>query len=321
MAGLWAGHFPAKKMIKKILSSILLIVIVAVVSLVVFRNQVIQFVMARAVTQVTGFPTTVGGVNYNFPADIEIKGLHIENPSGFSEKVFADIPEIYLNFSLEEFLKKERIHIREMRLNIQQINIERNAEGVTNLQKLSSVGQTSAPSGKKVEKAPAPKEPAMPFLLDKFVLTMRKVGFKNNGPLLPGVPPAGGAAVDMNVNGQVFTNIQDPLVLVNLIVMKILYGTTFGNLLGLNPKELLGKGLDNAFANGGQLLNSASGMVTKELGGLTAKAGGVLPGEVNQATEKLAGSVSGIFGKLKSTAESTAKKAGVYNSQEQTAKS
>lgn len=307
-------------MIKKILGFLVLTIIAAAVLLVVFRNQVIQFVMARAVTQVTGFPTTVGGVKYNFPADIEITGLHIENPAGFKEKVFADIPEIYLNFSLEEFLKKERTHIRELRLNIQQINIERNAEGVTNLQKLSSVGKSTAPGGQTVEKEPAPKEPAMPFLLDKFVLTMRKVSFKNNGPVVPGLPAAGGAAVDMNVNQEVFTNITDPLVLVNVVVMKIIYGTTFGNLLGLNPKELLGKGLDSAFASGGQLLNSASGMVTKELGGLTSKAGSVLPGEVNQAAGKLSGGVSGVFGKLKETAQTTAQKTGVYSPSSETEK-
>lgn len=299
-------------MIKKILGFTLLAIVAAAVLLVVFRNQVIQMVMQTAITKVTGFPTTVAGVKYNFPADIEIKGLHIENPSGFEGKVFADIPEIYLNFSLEEFLKKERIHIREMRLNIQQVNLERNAEGVTNLQKLSSVGATTAPSGKAVEKKPAPKQPAMPFALDKFVLTMRKVAFKNNGPVLPGVPPVGGAAVDMNVNGEVFTDIHDPLVLVNVIVMKIIYGTTFGNLLGLNPRELLGKGLDSAFASGGKIFESAAGVVTSQLGDLTAKANGVIPAELNktasQATEKLSGGLSGAFGKLKDTA----KKSGVY---------
>lgn len=300
-------------MIKKILSFILITIIASIVLLVVFRNQVIKTVMQTAVTQVTGFPTTVKEVKYNFPADIEIKGLHIENPAGFKEKVFADIPEIYLNFSLEEFLKKERIHVRELRLDIQQINLERNAEGVTNLQKLSSVGATSAPSGKTVEKKPAPKEPAMPFFLDKFVLTMRKVSFKNNGTVLPGVPPVGGAAVDMNVNGEVFTNIHDPLVLVNLIVMKILYGTTFGNLLGLDPKALLGKGLDSAFASGGKIFESASGVVTSQIGDLKGRAEKVLPSELsgtlNQTTGKLGEGVSGMFGKLKDTA----KKSGVYS--------
>ena len=74
-------------MIKKLFCFLALLIITSVVLLVVFRNQVIQFVMQRAVTQVTGFPTSVAGVTYNFPEDIEIKGLHIENPSGVKGKV------------------------------------------------------------------------------------------------------------------------------------------------------------------------------------------------------------------------------------------
>lgn len=307
---------------KKFLFTVVLLLAALIAAILVFQDAILKTAVEQAVSRLTGFPTTVHSIHYTFPETINVRGLKIKNPDGFEKQVFADIPEIYISLSLGEILHKEKMHLREVRLNIQEVNIERNKQGVTNLQKLSSVGQQA--SGGQSKPAPKPaKGEKMPFLLDRFVLTLRRVSFDNRGGVVPGIPVGGSASADLRVDNQVFTNINDPLILVNLVVMKIVYGTTFGRLAGLDPTKLLGEGLQGTFQNGEQLFKNTAGMVTGqvgslanqatgELGNLTAPAGslaGKATGYAGTATDKLAGGlnegisgVSGIFGKLKSTA-------------------
>ncbi len=302
---------------KKILIFIVLAIVALLGALFIFKDTVLKISVEQAVSLVTGFPTKVDSIRYSFPETIHVQGLKIKNPAGFEKEIFTDIPEIYINISLQEILKKERIHIREMRLNLQEVNVERNREGVTNLQKLASIGQTAGgkPAQTTAKPAPSKPEPALPFQLDKFVLTMRRVSFHNQGGVLPGVP-VGGTSVDLNVQGQVFNNINDPLVLVNLVVMKIVYGTTFGKLAGIDPKALLGNGLQGTFQTGEQLFSQTKGLVTEQFGTLKATAGNYVPSP-EVTTEKVTGAVSGVlnegasgvssvFGKLKSTAQKAA---------------
>lgn len=306
---------------KKFLTILVLLIALIIAGVIIFKDIILKIGVEKAVTGLTGFPTTVQSIQYHFPETIHVKGLLIKNPKGFEGEVFTEIPEIFINVSLQEILKKERVHVREIRLDIQQVNLERNHEGVTNLQKLSSVG-TSASGTAPAKPAPqtGPKEKAMPFLLDKFVLTMRKVSFKNRGQVVPGLPaPGTGVSMDMNVKEQVFTNIEDPLILVNLIVMKIVQGTTFGRLAGIDPQKLLGEGLQGTFKTGEQLFTQTRGLVTQELGNLKNTAGGLVadPGAVagkftgtakdltgsgKTALNEGVSSVTGMFGKLKSTA-------------------
>ncbi len=92
--------------------------------------------------------------------------------------------------------------------------------------------------------------------------------------------------------------------------MKIVYGTTFGRLAGLDPKKLLGQGLDTTFASGEQLFKQGAGLATKQLGTLGNKAGSLVTETAGLKTDQLSGAVSsgldqgttavsGLFGKLK----------------------
>ncbi len=173
--------------IVKFLSVLFLFLTGAVAFAYVARNGIIKMAIDYGVTGVTGFETRVDKVHFDFPSTIHIQGLKINNPAGFKNKVFADLPEIYVSLDLPPLLRQERLHLREVRLHLQEIDIEKNAAGVSNISLLSSVGGTQAAA--QPAKKPAK---AMPFLLDRLVLTLRQVHFEDQANLLPGgVIPSG----------------------------------------------------------------------------------------------------------------------------------
>ncbi len=294
----------------KFLMGLVLLVVLLAAGLVVFKDAVVKAAVEIGVTKTTGFYTKIEKLDFDFPKSIQISGLRIHNPEGFEEKIFLDAPEIYISVVLKEALKKEKIHLPEVRLNVQQVNIVKNKDGISNVQMLTSVGgQGAKPAAK-----PAEPKPAMPFQLDKLVLTMRQVQFYDPSGLPAGLAPKN-LSVDMNVNQEVFTDITDPKALINLILTKIFYGTTFGKLMGLSP-DLLENSLKGGIATGQKLITTtgeavaiqAEGAVRDVAGQVTAQTPEALKSAANQATSVLGGAgstakdqVSGVFGKLKST--------------------
>ena len=254
-------------MIKKIFTS-LLIFLIALIALIIFgRNWILKTALETGVRTVTGFPTTVQEVQYDLPSTILIKGLQIKNPKGFREPVFTTIPEIYASLVLPELIQGKRIHLKEVRLNLKEVNIEKNEKGVSNVQLLSSVAQPAAPAGGKAPARPsasskkAEKKPPMPFLLEKLVLTIRNVSYEDRSiALLNTTGVNRKVTTDLNVRGEVVSNIDSPIVLVNLILMKIIQGATLQKLLKIDPKALLGEQLGNMRISPDQIMGAANNL-------------------------------------------------------------
>ena len=307
---------------KKFFGGFLIIILAAFVFLIVAKDWVLKEGVEQAVTRLTGFKTKLEDLKYDFPATIQIKGLKINNPAGFNQKTFVDIPEIYASLALKELLKGKRIHIREVRLNIQEVNIEKKADGVSNIELLSSVGG-KAPKQADATSAPAPAEqkPAMPFLLNKLELTVRNVGFEDRsgvtGPIAV-VPKK--LSVDLNLQKEIFTDIKDPKMLVNVIVVKILNSATLGKLLAIDPQKLLGENLSGALSAGQELVGKNAAALSQGIGNVAGQATALVDqsqvsqkaeqllkgsvggakGALGETTSAVKDQVSGLFGKLKS---------------------
>lgn len=275
---------------KKILIVTLALIIFLFVGAVLAKDILLKGILEQSVTGITGFKTKIRGLKYDFPATLLIRDLEIRNPAGFKEPVFTRIPEIYVALVLPELLQGKQVHLKEVRLHLQEVHIEKNAEGVSNVELLSSVGAQQQKAAKKVE----PK-PTMPFWLERLELTIRKVSYEDRSGLLGASPVPSRMAYDMNVEKQVFADIRDPNTLVNLILVKIIEGATLGRLLNLNPEKLLGE-------NFSQVLNSGRAFAERQAqalsGQLTTVGGQIAPQKI-----------SGFFGKLKSLqpGEETAK--------------
>lgn len=295
-------------MLKKIFLFILVFIIALAAFVFVFKNQLLAQVLETAVTNLTGFETQVGSLDLQATKGIiHLKGLKIHNPPRFSGKIFADIPEVYIGVNIDAILKKEKIHLPKIVLAIQEINIEKDAEGISNVSLLTSAGKgkEQAPAAKPAE--PAAKGEAMPFQLDELHLTIRNVRLEDRSKIVPAK-----VAVDLGIQNQVFTNIHDPKALVNLVLMKILHGTTFGNLnLGINPAEIEGA-LKDTVGMGTDMIknttNQLAGTALETLGATenvmksTLNTAGGLVNDPKAGVASGVKQIGGMFGSLKSQA-------------------
>ncbi|PIQ87106.1 MAG: hypothetical protein COV74_02145 [Candidatus Omnitrophica bacterium CG11_big_fil_rev_8_21_14_0_20_45_26] len=250
--------------------------------------------MANAVTRITGFQTKVHTLKYDFPSTIRIQDMEMLNPPGFNEKVFTRIPEMYATFFIGEFIRGKGVHFGEIRLDIQEVHIEKNAKGVLNVALLTPV-----------EEAGDRRKPVQPgkltsFLLESFEFSLRDVSYQNQSGIYGSSGLPNKLSVDMNIQNRIYKDIHDPQVLVNLILAEIIRKETFGRLLGLNLKDLLGENLYGVLNSGQVFIGEQAGAITHQVGSLLNDSvhgtGGILNGAGSAAGE----TVSGLWGKLKS---------------------
>ncbi len=309
---------------KKFLTSLLILFVALVIILVVAKNWIIEAAIEQGVSRVTGFKTTVESVKFDLPSTLEVKGLVIRNPEGFKDQVFANIPEIYASLVLGELIRGQRIHLPEVRLNVQEVRIEKNEKGVSNVELLSSMGgKTGQPGAQKPQPQTGEQKPPMPFLLEKLQLTIRKVSFQDRSGLMGAAPLPTKMEMDLNVQNEIITNISDAKALVNIIIAKVLNGATLGKLLNIDPQQLMTESLSGVVGTGKQLagtMTTQAANVTKQAGVIAGEATSkIIDAQAAQKAEALLQSsgataknvlgntttaakdqVTGLFGKMKS---------------------
>ncbi len=247
-----------KKVILGFFLFLLIVLLIAGVSAVLAKDLILKAVLEYSVTRLTGFHTTVESLHFEFPLNVEVKNLEMKNPPGFREPVFARAPELYLSLDHQELFRKERVHFYELRLNIQEIFIERDEQGITNVSKLK-------PEKKNLPEESVPKKKGMPFYIDRLELTIRQLHYEDRSPIkvvprplapaanilgkgvkevgkgvgevVPLKAPERKISVDLNMRKQVFTEVEKLDMIIDVILHKVLYGKTLGNFksLGIDP--------------------------------------------------------------------------------------
>ena len=98
-----------------------------------------NFVLTKALEGVLGVEVDIRKVQLGlFTQQAGIYGLKVHNPEGFREETLASVPEISVRYDLGALLKGQ-IHIVELRLNLDEITVERNAHGKFNLTELKAM--------------------------------------------------------------------------------------------------------------------------------------------------------------------------------------
>lgn len=116
-------------------------------------------VTGRLLEQAIGARVSVSRFYINlYPVKLGLYGIKIHNPKGFREPVLVAIPEIYFDMDPLGILKG-LIHVREVRINIEEITIEKNAQGKINLNELIQKLNQSKKDAKQQGQAPAPGSP------------------------------------------------------------------------------------------------------------------------------------------------------------------
>ena len=137
------------KTLKKLLLPISLVFVALLVILLLERNFVARKVVEVGVTKVTGFPLEIGSVKLGlFSSKVDVHDLKLMNPREFQEKMFVDMPLLYVDYRLGSMLKGAP-HINDMLINIKHLVIVKNNKGETNAKKLKGIVSPGGSSSKK----------------------------------------------------------------------------------------------------------------------------------------------------------------------------
>jgi uncharacterized protein involved in outer membrane biogenesis len=140
---------------KRILKIVLIVIVVGLAVLFLARNFIARKSVEVGVKAMTGFPMEIGSVKVQpFRSTVEVKDMKLLNPDGFTEKLFVSLPSFFVDYRLGSMLKVEP-HLQEVRINLEQINIVKNAQGESNVQKLKGVFESSDKSDKKTGESSA----------------------------------------------------------------------------------------------------------------------------------------------------------------------
>ena len=147
------------------------VVVVAVFSLGIIRDQLIKGVVTITASAVTGAPVRIDGFSLGlFSQSVKIKGFRMYNPRGFSRGILADLPTINVKLDTGALFRR-KLHLVNVEVELKELGIEKNREGKLNVDALKV-----ADEGKK-EKAGETKP--MPLQIDTLKLGMGRVVSKD----------------------------------------------------------------------------------------------------------------------------------------------
>ncbi|MCD6296498.1 MAG: hypothetical protein J7M30_05030 [Deltaproteobacteria bacterium] len=219
---------------KKILFVVIGILAVVLV-LSISKDMLVRVSVEKGMELVTGLELRVSNFRVGLINTlVKIKNLRLYNPKGYKDRIMLDMPEIYIDYDLPAIFKG-KIHLEEMRINMNEFVVVNNEKGQLNLDALKVVqAQKQGRKPKAAEKGKVPE-----IQIDTLNLKIGKVIYKDYSK-------GGSPSVrEFNVNlDEQYRNITDPHALVSIIVVKALMNTTIA---GLADFDL--KGLQNTVSN------------------------------------------------------------------------
>ena len=195
------------------------------------RGFIIKTILQKTVRDLTGLSLKIDQLDLRLTQNVfAVKGLQLFNPVHFDDQVMADVPEIYLHYDLAGFIKG-KIHFYEIRLYVKEFLAVKNREGEVNLDHLKSIKEQKQASSK--PPPPKTKGAGVKFNIDELSLKIGKVVSKDYSKQ----PQPDVREFPLNIDEH-FQNVDDPRLLINLIVVRAVAKTTIGSLLHLDIKGL-----------------------------------------------------------------------------------
>lgn len=215
---------------------LLLIIVGAVVLLVVLflaRNFIARKSVEIGATKATGFPLTIGSVDVGlFSSKLDVRDLKLMNPPDFPEKMFVDMPQLYVDYRLGSMFSGAP-HVNDMLINIKQLVIVKNDKGDSNAMKLKGVVSPTGSSS------------STKYSVDTLrihigtVTTVDRAGKRKDTPL--------------NVDAT-YNNITDSTDISRLVLLTVMSQVRLPD-IGIQPEDLK-KGLGNVTDAGGKALEA-----------------------------------------------------------------
>jgi len=225
------------------------------------KNAVARFLVVGGAKAIAGLSLKIDRMSVGlWTSRVEVQGLKLLNPRGFPDPVMMEMPVLFVDYDLPA-LFKGTVHLEELRLDLKEFLVEKNAHGKLNLDSLKVV------QAKKKEPAPLKKpEPSRrsAFQIDSLDLRIGKVIYKDYPQ---GTPPLV-REFQVGIHER-YRNIRYPEALASLIVAKALMKTSVASLANFDLGPLTQEASD--------LIRGATGIATGLLG--TAAETGTQAGE------------------------------------------
>ncbi len=222
---------------KKVLILLVVVFVVIIAALFIGKNIVAKTAITSGVKAVTGLEMDIGSMNVGIMNTlIGINNLKLYNPADYSDRVMIDMSEIYVDYDLRAFLKRNA-HLEEVRINLNKLTVIKNRNGKLNIDSLKVV-RDDKKSKEPEEKKKADKKKTE-IKIDTLDLKIGKVAYKD---FSKGKKPI---VLEYNVNlHEKFYNITDVNEIGKLILVKALSKTDIANLAGFAldslQKDVLG---------------------------------------------------------------------------------
>jgi uncharacterized protein involved in outer membrane biogenesis len=245
-----------KKLLVFLVCGVVALAVVAVLAI----NSIARKSLEVGVKQVTGFPLEVGSLSVGLASHrIEARDVRLKNPPDFQEPLFADVPQIAVDYDPQSLFAGQRL-LNELLVDIKQLVIAKDKDGQSNVARLKGVLRSQ------------PRGQPLPYKIAKFRLKVGSVTIKEtvmSKPVERTVP------LQIDATYHDVTNATDLNRLVLLAVLGKIGFAGFGlsladlkegltgNLLGAAGETLKGV-LDLGAAGGAtNLLQKAGGLLDK----------------------------------------------------------
>jgi hypothetical protein len=205
------------------------------------KNMIIANVLKGGVKALTGLKMHIASTDVGiFTTKVDIEGFELYNPAGFEDKLMIDMPELYVDYSLSEMLKK-KVHLFELRIHLKEFVVVRNKDGKLNLDSLKVVKDTKKETAAAETPTPEKKKakPESSFQIDVMSLKIDKVIFKD---YTAGAKPKI-TEYPVKINEK-FTNINDPKQVANVIIVKAVMNTAIARLTNFDVNALASSASD-----------------------------------------------------------------------------
>lgn len=187
---------------------LLIVVAVVIIGGLLARNIIATNLIEKGAKNLVGLKLTIGNIDLGIlKTNMKVDDLDVYNPSGYTEKYIAELPLIFVNYALLDIIKGF-IHLPELEINLQQVNVEKDKNGVLNLDHIQTKS-IPAPKKKKTDKKKGE------FLIDRMTLKIGTIHYIDNSQS----PPIR-KKIDLKFS-KTFTNLSDPKVIVSSIVKEI----------------------------------------------------------------------------------------------------
>jgi hypothetical protein len=224
-----------KKLLWKILGAFVILLVVLFLA----RNFIARVSVEYGAKKLTGFPLEIGSVDVGlFSSKVDVHNLKLMNPPEYQEKMFVDMPELYVDYRLRSMFSGAP-HINDMLINIKQLVVVKTDKGDSNAMKLKGVVTSGGGSSK--------------YTIDKLRIHIGTVTLKDYSHPKP---TEHNTPLNIDVT---YPNITDSTDITRLILLTVMSQVKLPD-IGIRPDDLK-KGLSNVTNQAGVVLKGASDAV------------------------------------------------------------